>query len=73
MYIEDEDSMIDTMESSVKLMNRTSDQENTFEMTVAKNSDDALKYLDKNIFDFVLIKFLVRFFRGLPLLATLIL
>ena len=55
LYIEDEDSMIDTMESSVKLMNRTSDQENTFEMTVAKNSDDALKYLDKNIFDFVLI------------------
>ena len=47
--------MINTMESSIKLMNRTSDQENTFEMTVAKNSEDALKYLDKKFFDFVLV------------------
>lgn len=55
LYVEDDSDMIETMEDSIVTINEKTEKGNKFEMQVVSSSSDALLFLDKYDFDFVLI------------------
>ena len=53
LYVEDDENMIEAMNTSINLMRRS--EEYIFNMKVVNSSDEAIRMLDNDVFDFVLI------------------
>jgi response regulator receiver domain len=53
LYVEDDEDMIEAMDTSINLMKRS--EEYIFYMKVVNSSDEAIRALDNDVFDFVLI------------------